>query len=100
LVFLGTSFAVRLTSVALEHAREHALPVYNFNLEDLLPSTVRLSASNIVGPANETLPALVEACRQQKQVVVAVSKTRTATGAAKGGADKDDEQAVVTDSSI
>jgi NAD-dependent SIR2 family protein deacetylase len=99
LVFLGTSFAVRLTSVALEHAREHALPVYNFNLEDLLPSTVRLSASNIVGPANETLPALVEACRQQKQVVVAVSKT-TATGAAKGGADKDDEQAVVTDSSI
>jgi NAD-dependent deacetylase len=68
LVFLGTSFAVRLTSVALDHAREYSLPVYNFNLADaLLPPTARLSVSNIVGPANETLPALVEACREQQK---------------------------------
>jgi NAD-dependent deacetylase len=81
LVFLGTSFAVRLTSVALDHAREYSLPVYNFNLADaLLPPTARLSVSNIVGPASETLPALVEACReQQKQIVADVPTAPTAT---------------------
>jgi len=62
IVFVGTSFAVRLTSVVLEHAREHSIPVYNFNLHDLLLSTARLNVSNIVGPAVETLPRLVEIC--------------------------------------
>ena len=64
IVFVGTSFAVRLTDVVLEHARNHSIPVYNFNLHDLLASTARLNASNIVGPAVETLPKLVEACRE------------------------------------
>jgi NAD-dependent deacetylase len=72
LVFLGTSFAVRLTSVALDHARAYSLPVYNFNLADAsLPSTIRLSVSNVVGPAIETLPALVEACREQQEEIEA-----------------------------
>lgn len=67
LVFCGTSFAVRLTSVALEHARMQGLSVYNFNLNDSLPSTARLNASNVIGPAHETLPQLVEACHRLRQ---------------------------------
>jgi NAD-dependent SIR2 family protein deacetylase len=118
LVFLGTSFAVRLPCLALDHARDYFLPVYNFNLADsLLPPTTRLLASNIVGPAVETLPALVEACReQQKQIVtdvavpiaataiaVAVKSVRkTGAGTLKGEADQGDgkQVVVVTDSSI
>jgi NAD-dependent deacetylase len=118
LVFLGTSFAVRLPCLALDHARDYSLPVYNFNLADsLLPPTARLLASNIVGSAVETLPALVEACReQQKQIVadaaVPIAATATAvpvkstrkTGAEtlKGEADQRDgkQVVVVTDSSI
>jgi NAD-dependent deacetylase len=115
LVFLGTSFAVRLPCLALEHARDYSLPVYNFNLADsLLPPTTRLAASNIVGPAVETLPALVEACREQQKQIVAdvptaataiavsvVSTRNTGTGTLKGEDDQgDDKQAVVvTDSS-
>jgi NAD-dependent SIR2 family protein deacetylase len=62
LVFVGTSFAVRLTHVALEHARDHAIPVYNFNLYDSLESNCRLNATNIIGPANETLQKLLDEC--------------------------------------
>jgi NAD-dependent SIR2 family protein deacetylase len=64
LVFCGTSFAVTLTEVALEHARAHALPVYNFNTQDFLESTVRLDVANIPGPSQDTLPELLQLCRQ------------------------------------
>lgn len=68
IVFVGTSFAVRLTQVALQQARDNELPVYNFNLQhDRLKSTARLNVSNIVGPATETLPKLVDACCQLQQ---------------------------------
>ena len=68
LVFVGTSFAVRLTQVALQHARDNQLPVYNFNLQhDVLKSTSRLNVSNIVGPATEMLPKHLDACRRQVQ---------------------------------
>lgn len=64
LVFVGTSFAVNLTVTALHHARNAQLPVFNFNLDDVLSSSARLDVSNIVGSATETLPCLLEACRQ------------------------------------
>lgn len=62
LVFVGTSFAVRLTQVALDHARDMDIPVYNFNTQDRLASTIRLNVSNIIGPAHLTLPKLLEVC--------------------------------------
>jgi len=72
-VFVGTSLgAVRLTQLALEHARENQLPVYNFNLFDVLTSTSRLNVSNIVGNASETLPKLVEVCRRLQEEANAV----------------------------
>lgn len=59
LVFIGTSFSVRITDVALDHARAQRLPVYNLNPDDFLEPTARLNASNIVGKADELLPRLV-----------------------------------------
>jgi len=65
LVFVGTSFSgVRLTSVALEHARSVGLRVYNFNAKDTLQHSDNLNVQNVVGPAQETLPRLLEACRE------------------------------------
>lgn len=64
MVFCGTSFAVRLTSVALDRARDANIPVYNFNVCDSLTATSRLNASNILGPAVETLPQLWRACEK------------------------------------
>lgn len=60
MVFCGTSFAVNLTTVALDRARAKKIAVYNFNLHDPLISTAWLNVSNIMGPAHETLPKLVE----------------------------------------
>ena len=62
IVFVGTSFAVRLPEIALEHARAESIPVYNFNTQDTLESTVRLNATNIMGPSEQTLPQLLTAC--------------------------------------
>jgi len=61
LVFVGTSFAVTLPLVALDHARDENLPVFNFNVSDMLDSTRRLNAENIMGPSQETLPKLWQA---------------------------------------
>lgn len=66
LVFCGTSFAVNLTTVALDRARERKIPVYNFNLHDPLIATAWLNVSNIMGPAHETLPKLVETIQRIK----------------------------------
>eukprot|EP00339_Tiarina_fusa_P011244 CAMPEP_0117008104 /NCGR_PEP_ID=MMETSP0472-20121206/7740_1 /TAXON_ID=693140 ORGANISM="Tiarina fusus, Strain LIS" /NCGR_SAMPLE_ID=MMETSP0472 /ASSEMBLY_ACC=CAM_ASM_000603 /LENGTH=230 /DNA_ID=CAMNT_0004710051 /DNA_START=81 /DNA_END=774 /DNA_ORIENTATION=+ len=64
IVFVGTSFQVRLPEIALEHARAEAIPVYNFNVQDFLESTVRLNATNVAGPSEDTLPRLLSACEQ------------------------------------
>lgn len=69
LVFVGTSFAVTLPLVALDHAREVNLPVYNFNLSDMLESTARLNAENIIGPSQETLPKLWQAIQYLEHAV-------------------------------
>ena len=75
IVFCGTSFAVNLTSVALEHARDMDIPVFNFNLHDVLPATSRLNASNIMGKAHESLPKLVEAIQRIQKEEEAVAST-------------------------
>merc|ERR1712038_1256690 len=64
IIFVGTSFAVNITSVVLDHARDNGLMVYNFNVDggDLLESTARLNAVNIVGDVSRTLPELWSAC--------------------------------------
>lgn len=61
LVFIGTSFAVTLPLVALDHARETGIPVFNFNVSDMLDSSRRLNAENITGPSQVTLPKLLQA---------------------------------------
>ncbi|KAG7353358.1 silent information regulator protein Sir2 [Nitzschia inconspicua] len=58
-VFVGTSFAVRLPEVTLEHCRKVGIPVYNFNTCDMLLASAALNASNIRGPAEVTLPLLL-----------------------------------------
>jgi NAD-dependent deacetylase len=81
IVFVGTSFAVRLPEIALEHARAEAIPVYNFNTQDMLDSTVRLNATNVTGPSEETLPLLYQAC-QELQARLDVDATPGGTEAA------------------
>jgi len=79
LVFVGTSFSgVRITQVALEHARSHNLRVYNFNTRDTLPHSSELHVQNVMGPAQETLPRLLEAC-QELQREAEQEQTRAAT---------------------
>jgi NAD-dependent SIR2 family protein deacetylase len=62
LMFVGTSFHVRLSQIALQHARACGLKVYNFNTLDVLEPTPILNVQNVVGPCEETLVRLVEAC--------------------------------------
>ena len=78
LVFVGTSFSVRITNSALERARQAGLPVFNVNIQDGLQSTSRLNASNIMGPAQMVLPDLVHACRQQEEELAAAAGSTTA----------------------
>ena len=59
LVFVGTSFNVTITGVALDHAREHGIPVFNFNTADVLEPSLRLNVENIVGKSDEMLQRLV-----------------------------------------
>ena len=65
IVFVGTSYSVSITEVALNHAREHSIPVYNFNLEDRLESSIRLNVENITGYSDETLCLLLSACEEE-----------------------------------
>jgi NAD-dependent SIR2 family protein deacetylase len=60
IVFVGTSFAVRLPEATLEHARSTGKPVYNFNTYDMLEPSRTLNASNIRGKAEVTLPLLLQ----------------------------------------
>lgn len=64
IVFVGTSFAVRLPEIALEHARAKKIPVYNFNTQDMLEATARLDATNIKGPSEELLPQLLQEIKE------------------------------------
>jgi NAD-dependent SIR2 family protein deacetylase len=80
LVFCGTSFSVRVTSVALRHAQRTQLPVYNFNTIDLLSASKQLNVTNIVGDVEETLPRLMRECREQRESLLRSSDDAGAGG--------------------
>jgi NAD-dependent SIR2 family protein deacetylase len=64
LVFVGTSFAVTITDMILEEAKERQVPVFNFNLESgRMEPSKRLNVENIIGKAAETLPQLLDAVK-------------------------------------
>jgi NAD-dependent SIR2 family protein deacetylase len=68
LIFVGTSFHVCLSQVALAHARRSStIRVYNFNTLDVLEPTSMLNVHNIVGPCEEKLVRLVDVCLELKQ---------------------------------
>lgn len=60
IVFVGTSFAVTITDVALKHAKRNGLQVFNFNTQDTLQPSETLHVENIIGPSHETLVQLVD----------------------------------------
>jgi len=59
MVFVGTSFSVTITDVAVRYAMEKSIPRYNFNLHERLSSNARLNAENIMGGSSETLVELL-----------------------------------------
>ena len=69
MIFIGTSFKVTITDVALEHARDHGIPCYNFNVDakgdGALESSGRLDANNVIGDVGETLPQLWIAVQEE-----------------------------------
>jgi NAD-dependent deacetylase len=69
IVFVGTSFVVRLPEVTLEHARSLGIPVYNFNTSDMLEPSATLNANNIRGPAEVTLPLLLREVDELQQAL-------------------------------
>ena len=64
-VFVGTSMAVTLTSLAQEEARDKKVKVFNFNIDDEpeRAATRTLKWHDVCGPAEETLPRLVDAVK-------------------------------------
>jgi hypothetical protein len=66
LVFVGTSFqgGVRLTQVALDHARKSGLDVFNFNIYDRVQQSSEFRVQNVLGPAQETLVKLQQAVQE------------------------------------
>ncbi len=72
IVFVGTSFAVRLPEIALEHARALNIPVYNFNTQDMLEANARLNATNLKGPSEKLLPHLLQEIKEL-EVVLGIS---------------------------
>lgn len=69
IVFVGTSFSVRLPEIALEHARAESIPVYNFNVQDMLESTARLDATNVKGPSEKSLPFLLQEVKELEETL-------------------------------
>ena len=63
IAFVGTSFAVHITNLAFEHARDRSVPAvaYNFNVIDNLPATKASTIETrlVLGKTEETLPKLV-----------------------------------------
>lgn len=69
IVFVGTSFAVRLPEIALQHARAEKIPVYNFNTQDMLEANARLNATNLKGRSEELLPRLLQEIKELEVVL-------------------------------
>ncbi|GAB5031939.1 transcriptional sir2 family [Nannochloropsis oceanica] len=63
LVFIGTSFQVNITNLAIEAGpRKRGIPVFNFNTRDCLSKRGgrRYDVYNIIGPAEETVNELMK----------------------------------------
>jgi NAD-dependent deacetylase len=58
ILFVGTSFTVTVTQIALDEARSRKVPVFDFNVAASLRSSPALNVQTIEGPAEETLPLL------------------------------------------
>ena len=61
LVFVGTSFAVTATNLALEQAKDRKVPCFNFNIDpdDKASSTPTLRWKDVTGPCEKLLPLLL-----------------------------------------
>lgn len=67
-VFVGTSFAVTVTDLAIKEAKRRRVPVFNFNLEaGRLEPTVSLNVENVIGKSEETLVQLAEALEEVRR---------------------------------
>ena len=67
ILFVGTSFAVTLTALAVTEARERRLPMFNFNIDPEPEKAEKptLDWSDVCGRAEETLPRLVQLVRER-----------------------------------
>lgn len=63
--FVGTSFSVHITSLAMQQARAREVPVFNFNLAGSLKGGRRFSVYNILGRAEDTLGQVVQLVTQK-----------------------------------
>ncbi|TFJ81716.1 hypothetical protein NSK_006965 [Nannochloropsis salina CCMP1776] len=74
LVFVGTSFQVNISNLAIEAGpRKRGIPIFNFNIRDGLAKGGgrRYDVFNIIGPAEETMQKLleqVEACLEKDRL--------------------------------
>ena len=68
-MFVGTSFSVTLTSLALQVARSKRIPMFNFNIEKDVDkaATKTLTWKNITGKAEELLPRLLHMVKNNGQ---------------------------------
>ena len=65
-VFVGTSFAVTVTDMAINEAKKRFIPVYNFNLEaGRINPSATLNAENVIGKSEETLEELWHCLRDK-----------------------------------
>ena len=64
-IFVGTSFAVTVTDMALKEAKKREdVDIFNFNLEEgRLDSKKGMNIENVIGKSEVTLPLLVNALR-------------------------------------
>lgn len=67
-VFVGTSFAVTVTTLALEQAKERQVPCFNFNVDadDKAAATPTLRWRDVTGPCEATLPWLLGVVQKRR----------------------------------
>lgn len=67
-VFVGTSFAVTVTTLALEQAKERKVPCFNFNVDpdEKASATPTLRWRDVTGPCEATLPWLLGMVQERR----------------------------------
>ena len=67
-VFVGTSFAVTATNLALEQAKERKVPCFNFNVDpdNKASATPTLKWKDVTGPCENTLPLLLRNIHERR----------------------------------